>query len=138
MAVSRELGFDECEQMLSAGVVGRIALMTPDGPQIVPLNYAVVGDAIIVATTPYSVLGTYGPGALVAFEVDQFDVGASTGWSVVVRGRAAVVASPAEVQALKRAGVVHPWVDGARNLILRIPRTEVSGRRLDEERGTHT
>ena len=130
MTQVRELGFDECERMLSAGVVGRIALTTPDGPHIVPLNYTLVGDAIVVATSPYSALGTYGPDALVAFEVDEFDMGARTGWSVVVRGRAAMVADPADVQSFKRAGIVHPWADGSRNLFLRIPRTEVSGRRL--------
>jgi nitroimidazol reductase NimA-like FMN-containing flavoprotein (pyridoxamine 5'-phosphate oxidase superfamily) len=132
VAIVRELGFDECERMVRAGVVGRIALMTPDGPQIVPLNYSVVGDAIVVATSPYSVLGTYAAGALVAFEVDEFDVGEGTGWSVVVRGRAAMVGSPDEVQGLAEA-LVHPWAGGSRNLFLRIPRTEVSGRRLGEE-----
>jgi uncharacterized protein len=133
VTILRELGYDECERMLSAGVVGRVALMTPGGPHIIPLNYSMVGDAIIVATSPYSALGTYGPDALVAFEVDQFDVGTGTGWSVVVRGRAAMVADPAEVQRLRRAGAPNPWADGSRNLYLRIPRTEVSGRRLGEE-----
>jgi nitroimidazol reductase NimA-like FMN-containing flavoprotein (pyridoxamine 5'-phosphate oxidase superfamily) len=130
MAMVRELSFVECERMLDTAVVGRVALMTPDGPQIIPLNYTVVEDAIVVATSPYSALGTYGPGALVAFEVDEFDVETRSGWSVVVRGRATTVADPAEVQGIKRAGTSQPWADGSRNLYLRIPRTEVSGRRL--------
>jgi len=130
VATLRELGFDECEHALRTGVVGRVALMAPDGPHIIPLNYAMVEDAIIVSTAPYSALGTYGPGGLVAFEVDQFDVDTQTGWSVVVRGRAAVVADPAEVQWLRRAGASRPWADGSRNLYLRVPLTEVSGRRI--------
>ena len=130
MGYLSEIGFDDCVRMLSVGPVGRVALTTPDGPHIIPLNYSVVEDAIIVATTPYSALGTYGPGALVAFEVDQFDLDTHTGWSVVARGRAAVVADPGEVQWLRRAGASTPWADGSRNLYLRIPLTEVSGRRI--------
>jgi uncharacterized protein len=132
MATLSELGFDECERRLRTGVVGRVALMTPEGPHILPLNYSIIEDAVIVVTSAYSALGTYGPGALVAFEVDHFDVGTRTGWSVVVRGRAAMVESPTEVQSLRRAGAASPWADGSRTLYLRIPQTEVSGRLLVE------
>jgi uncharacterized protein len=130
MTLPRELAFDECVRLLQAGVVGRVALTTPHGPQIIPLNYSAVEESILVATSPYSALGTYGAQSLVAFEVDHFDYENHTGWSVVVRGRAEVVGDPEEVQRLRQLWAPRPWADGSRNLHLRIPWTEVSGRSL--------
>lgn len=136
MSLPRELGFDECVRRLRAGVVGRVALATPDGPQIIPVNYSIVDDAIIVATSPYSALATYGAQGIVAFEIDHFDYEHHAGWSVLVRGRADVVTDPHEVQRLKQVWAPRPWADGARNLHVRIPWSEVSGRQVGEETGT--
>jgi uncharacterized protein len=130
MALPRELAFDECVRLLQAGVVGRVALTTPQGPHIIPVNYSTVDEAIFVATSPYSALGTYGARNLVAFEVDHFDHETHTGWSVVVRGRAQPVTDPAEVHRLRQVWAPRPWADGSRNLHLRIPWTELSGRSL--------
>jgi nitroimidazol reductase NimA-like FMN-containing flavoprotein (pyridoxamine 5'-phosphate oxidase superfamily) len=136
MALPRELAFDECVRLLEAGVVGRVALATPQGPQIIPLNYSAVEESILVATSPYSALGTYGGQSLVAFEVDRFDYESHTGWSVVVRGRAEVVADPEEVQRLRQLWGPRPWADGSRNLYVRIPWTEISGRSLGDDTRT--
>ena len=72
-------------------MVGRVAISTPTGPHIVPVNYAVVDEAIIVRTSPYSLLGTYGRDTMVAFEVDGFDHELERGWSVQARGRVEAV-----------------------------------------------
>ena len=85
MRHSHALRYAECSALLRSGVAGRLALSTPDGPHIVPLNYAVVDSAIIVRTSPYSVLGTHGRDAVVAFEVDHVDAERQGGWSVVAR-----------------------------------------------------
>lgn len=126
----RDLGRAECEQLVRAGVVGRVAVATPSGPHIVPLNYSVVDSAVIVRTTPYSLLGTYGRGALVAFEVDQFDHDRHRGWSVMVRGRAETVDDVDQVEHIQRTWAPRPWASGQRWLLLRIPFAEVTGRRL--------
>ena len=130
MAMLKELSFEECRRLLESGVMGRIALTTPSGPHIVPVNYAVAEEAVLVTTSPYSALGTYGPQQLVAFEVDWFDYEHHTGWSVAVQGRAEVVHDPAEVRRLRQVWAPRPWADGSRNLMLRIPWTELSGRSL--------
>ena len=101
MAESFAMSDDECERLLRGNVVGRVALSTPDGPHIVPVNYAVVDDAVVVRTSPYSVLGTYGRDAVLAFEVDQFDHENQRGWSVVARGRAEVVTEPADLDHIR-------------------------------------
>ena len=129
----RELGFDECVRLLRSGVMGRVALTTPRGPHIVPVNYAVVEESVLVATSPYSALGTYGPQDLVVFEVDHFDYVNHTGWSVTVQGRAEVVTDPAEVRRLRGIWAPRPWAEGDRDLHLRIPWTELSGRSVGDD-----
>jgi nitroimidazol reductase NimA-like FMN-containing flavoprotein (pyridoxamine 5'-phosphate oxidase superfamily) len=129
MALVMEIGFEECTELLRAGIVGRVALSTPDGPHIVPVNYSVHDRSVVVATSPYSVLGTYGRDAMVAFEVDGFDADTQEGWSVLVRGRAEQL-DAVQLRRVKEQSAERPWADGARTLALRIPWTELSGRRL--------
>ena len=130
MAESLAMSDHECERLLRGNVVGRVALSTPDGPHIVPVNYAVVDDALVVRTSPYSVLGTYGRDAVLAFEVDHVDHANQRGWSVVVRGRAEVVTDAAELDHISAVWAPRPWASGARTLVLRIPQSELTGRRL--------
>lgn len=130
MAETQELEAAECQRLLRGGVVGRVALATPTGPHIVPVNYSVVDDAIIFRTTPYSVLGTYGRNAQLAFEVDYFDYENHRGWSVMVRGRGDTVIDQDLLQRIREVWPPRPWADGVRNAFFRLPCTEVSGRRL--------
>ena len=91
----RDLTTQECERLLRAGVVGRVALSTPDGPHIVPVNYSVHDDTVVLRTSSYSVLGTYGRNAMLAFEIDHIDHDRHLGWSVVARGRSWAEVDPA-------------------------------------------
>ncbi len=111
---------DECRDLLSAGLVGRVAVCTPLGPHIVPVNYAVVDDAVVLRTSPYSVLGTHARGAILAIEIDQFDYERQRGWSVVARGRADTVTSAEELSHIKSVWDPHAWASGQRNLYLRV------------------
>ncbi len=125
-----EMTRPEAEALLRIGVVGRVALCTDDGPHVVPVNYSVVDDQILLRTTPYSVLGRLIGDALVAFEVDHLDLEQHHGWSVVVRGRAEVVEDPDEIRHIESVWPPRPWVAGNRPLLVRIPWGEVTGRRL--------
>jgi nitroimidazol reductase NimA-like FMN-containing flavoprotein (pyridoxamine 5'-phosphate oxidase superfamily) len=129
MADLLELSRSECEGLLRLGVVGRVAIATSTGPHILPLNYAVSHGDVVVCTSPYSVLGTYGRDSLLAFEIDHFEHARHQGWSVVVRGRASAVEDPDELSGLVKV-LPRPWASGSRSLFLRIPLTEVTGRRL--------
>ena len=133
MPDSLELSYSECEALLRAGVVGRVALSTPTGPQIVPLNYSVVDSGIIVRTSPYSVLGTYGRDATLAFEVDHFDHANHRGWSVVARGRAEVVQDQEEIDRIRSVWEPRPWASGSRALFLRIRWNDLTGRQLGRD-----
>jgi uncharacterized protein len=132
MREPQELTGAECVDLLAAGVFGRVAIATPVGPRIVPLNYTVLDDAIVLRTTPYSELASYGPGGEAAFEIDNVDYSRQTGWSVVAFGRLERV-DPSELDDLERAWVPRPWAGGPRNLYLKLTWREVSGRRIGAE-----
>ena len=135
--MSYDLSRDDCSRLLKAGVAGRVAIGTPDGPHIVPVNYAVDTDgerdrqeSVLVRTTAYSLLGTYGRDAQLCFEIDQFDHELKRGWSVVVRGRASFVDDHEELARIARSWQPRPWAEGQRHLVVRVPWTEVTGRQL--------
>ncbi len=127
---SIELSQADCATLIRAGVVGRLALSTPSGPHVIPINYSVVDDAIIVRTSPYSLLGTYGRDSVLAFEIDHFEGEYQRGWSVVARGRAEFVTDAAELDHIRTVQKPHPWAAGTRAMYLRIRWDELSGRRL--------
>jgi uncharacterized protein len=130
MHTSRDLSREDCARLLVSGIAGRVAVATPTGPHIIPVNYAVDKESILIRTTAYSLLGTYGRDAQLCFEVDQFDYELKRGWSVVVRGRGTFVDDQGELSEVARAWQPRPWATGPRNLVVRIPWTEVTGRQL--------
>jgi len=132
MNESFDLSTTECEELLHAGLVGRVAACTPNGPHIVPVNYSVVDDAIVLRTTPYSLLGSQANGTVLALEVDQFDYEYHRGWSVVARGRAKVVVDAAELEHIRETWNPSSWAAGGRTLYLRLRWTELTGRRLGQ------
>jgi len=130
MPESRELDPEECARLLRAGVIGRVALSTPDGPHIVPVNYAVFEDTIVIRTSAYSVVGTYGRNAMLAFEIDHMDYERHVGWSVVARGRGWVEVEPEQISRIRQSWQPRPWASGNRNLYLRIRWESLTGRSL--------
>lgn len=134
MAELRELSYAECRALLVRQRAGRVAVSTPDGPHIIPLNYSVVDESIIFRTTPFSVLATYGRNAKLAFEVDHVRDEQQVGWSVVARGRADVVNDAEEISRIRKVCAPAPWADGSRNLYFRLEWKELSGRTLGRER----
>ena len=125
-----ELSHSECLDLLRSGVVGRVAVVTPDGPRIQPVNYAVHGDSVVFRTTAYSELGTYGRDAELAFEIDQLDYETHLGWSVVAVGMAHVVEDADELMDIRESWDPRPWASGSRNLYLKIAWRKLTGRRL--------
>lgn len=125
----RALGLDECRALLSTHGVGRIAVSTPDGPAVVPVNYEVVDDAIAFRTAPDSVPAR-AVGSEVAFEVDHVDEPMSQGWSVLAVGSARVVTEPDAVRKLVASAHTKPWPGGEREMWVSIEPTRLTGRRI--------
>ncbi len=131
-----EMTVEECLELLHANIIGRVALVTPGGPRIVPLNYAMHGEAIVFRTAPYSELGTYGPDSELAFEIDHIDYEHHQGWSVVAHGRCSPVKDPDLVAEIRRTWDPRPWADGTRHLYLRLEWRTLTGRRLGTDWAT--
>jgi len=70
MVIPRELTESECLQALCGHTVGRIAMCTPQGPRVFPVNYVVDDGSLVIRTSPYGTIASEGGrNAEVAFEV---------------------------------------------------------------------
>lgn len=128
--MNTELSYRECVELLASEETGRVALCTPGGPVIVPVNYTVVADSIVFRTTPYSELGTHGWTSRLAFEVDRLDAEHRIGSSVVARGRGVMVEDREQLELIRAFHDPHPWAPGARYLYIRLYWEELSGRHV--------
>jgi hypothetical protein len=118
----------ECERLLRRGTFGRVALVRADSPEIVPVNYTVHKDEVVVRTTSDGLLARHGHGRELAFEVDLVDDERWHGWSVVARGVGELVVHPAHPA--WEPLLLRPWAAGDRTSELRIAWTELTGRRV--------
>jgi nitroimidazol reductase NimA-like FMN-containing flavoprotein (pyridoxamine 5'-phosphate oxidase superfamily) len=114
--------------LLSTVSVGRVVFTVGALPAIVPVAFAVHGDAIVMRTSPESRLARAAPGGVLAFEVDDVDPATRTGWSVVVTGLASIVSDPAERAIID--GMVETFAPGKIDACIRLPLTVVTGRRV--------
>ncbi|MFD4760981.1 pyridoxamine 5'-phosphate oxidase family protein [Streptomyces sp. NPDC058439] len=127
----RDLDPGECRALLSTHGVGRIAVSTPDGPAVFPVNYEVIDDTIAFRTAPDSVPATAG-GTDVAFEVDRVDEAMSQGWSVLAVGPARIVTEPDALRRLTDRAHTTSWAGDERNTWVSIRPTRLTGRRISQ------
>jgi uncharacterized protein len=125
-----ELSQVECRDLLLTHEVGRVAMCTPQGPAIVPVNYVVDGDSVVFRTAPYGVLGRHSWNGRIAFEVDDLDPDTRSGWSVVATGSGQLVEDHQELALIRAFGNPQPWAPGVRLLYVRLPWGELTGRRV--------
>lgn len=127
----RALTVQECWALLRAHAVGRIGVVADGQPLVVPLTYAVDGDALVVRTGD-GVVHAAAAGARVAFQVDHLDERDRSGWSVLVRARAVEVdeRGSALLARYTRATGLVPWAPGRREHWMRLVVNGVSGRLL--------
>lgn len=125
-----ELSYEECRDLLLGGVVGRVAICTPQGPRILPVNYSVVDDAVVFRTSAYGPVAAHDWTSAMAFEVDHVDYSDQRGWSVVALGHGERVDDTAEKEHIRTTWEPRPWASGSRPLVVRLPWHDLSGRRL--------
>ena len=83
----RELSWATCLEMLRSRGVGRIAVSTPDGPQIYPANYTILDEqAYFRLPAASSIAAHVSARAVVALQADRLDEEDPGGWTVQVRG----------------------------------------------------
>ncbi|MET9886677.1 pyridoxamine 5'-phosphate oxidase family protein [Streptomyces sp. NPDC006430] len=119
----------ECRRLLSTHGIGRIAVFTPEGPGIFPVNYVVAGNDIAFRTSGAALLAR-AAGTEVAFEVDHIDDATRQGWSVLAVGRVVGVTDGAAVRRLDAVARSLPWAGGNRTHWMSITPTRITGRRV--------
>jgi nitroimidazol reductase NimA-like FMN-containing flavoprotein (pyridoxamine 5'-phosphate oxidase superfamily)/DNA-binding XRE family transcriptional regulator len=124
-----ELSAEECRARLSTHGVGRLAVPTPTGPVIMPVNYSVI-DGAVVYCTAHGTEPAAAAGTEVGFEIDRIDDALSRGWSVLVRGHARAVTEPDEVRRLEERAYTAPWAGGEPDMWVRIETVSISGREI--------
>lgn len=130
-SVSRHSGIetidsDECRRLLAHDVIGRVAVVIGATPMIMPVNYVLDGDDIVIRTMAGSRLDV-GQG-LAAFEVDSFDRSRRSGWSVLVTGRLEEITRYQGEELKQGQALPVPWATGERNLLLRLRPSSITGR----------
>jgi nitroimidazol reductase NimA-like FMN-containing flavoprotein (pyridoxamine 5'-phosphate oxidase superfamily) len=118
---------DECLRLAATRLVGRVAVSVSALPAVFPVNFCIVDRHVYFRTSAGTKLDAAARGAVIAFQVDDFDSSARAGWSVLIIGTAELVA-PATVERLEPLRV-RPWVRGERVHVVRVTADLVSGRR---------
>lgn len=121
------LGRDECLRLLGGKTLGRIACSSGALPTVLPVNFRLDGERILVRTGRGSKLDAATRNAVVAFEVDDFDPSYHSGWSVVVTGVAHEVT---DIDELDDLPPVARWAPRGEARVMAISTHLVSGRRI--------
>lgn len=123
------LAEDESLALVRGHQIGRVGVSVGALPAIFPVNYVVIDDDIVFRTAPGTKLDAATRGEVVAFEVDDYDLEAKSGWSVMLVGVAEEV-HDVELAFRVVDAELTPWADGDRSHIIRIRPTFISGRRV--------
>ncbi|WP_343995267.1 pyridoxamine 5'-phosphate oxidase family protein, partial [Terrabacter terrae] len=126
-----ELKAAECQALLDSRDVGRIGWNAGTGPMILPVSYTPVNDLLVLRTSPFGLLSELVRLTQVVLEVDELDLTRRTGWSVLVRGRAQAIASPALLNHLWMIQGAQPWAAGTRTIFIGITSEQITGRSFD-------
>jgi nitroimidazol reductase NimA-like FMN-containing flavoprotein (pyridoxamine 5'-phosphate oxidase superfamily) len=117
----------QCLDLLRSAHVGRVGLSSGALPLVVPVDFAVVGDRIVLHTARGTLLDLATRDTVVAFEADDIDRHDRTGWSVVVTGLAVDV--PASHVPAHDRDRLATWASGTDGRFVGITTHVVSGRR---------
>ena len=119
----------DCLRLLAGAQVGRVVHTDRALPACTPVNFRLLGESVVFRTAASSRLAAATTDAVVAFEVDEFDVGTRTGWTVLVTGVATVVRDVSTLVRLDQLGLVS-WAGADRQQWFRVAVADVSGRRV--------
>lgn len=125
---SATLSAAESWALVREAVVGRLAVIVDDHPEIFPVNYVVDHGSVVFRTAAGTKLAA-AVGHPVAFEVDGYDAVSGRAWSVVIKGVAREIKGLYEViDAVELP--LHTWHASPKPRLVRIDATEVTGRQF--------
>ena len=115
---------------LLAGVpLGRLIFTSNALPAVRPMNFALVDGLIVLRTAVGTTVARKVHDMIVAFEADDLDPATSSGWSVTVTGRAALVTDSSTIARYQAVALV-PWAPGVRDQFVTITTELVEGLRV--------
>lgn len=119
---------DQCGDLLASQSFGRVGVTVGGLPVIMPVNYAFDDGTVVFRSGPGTKLRAVSSGAVIAFEIDNWDSAAGTGWSVLAVGRAEEIEDESEIEGLSSAP--HPAMEGDRTHYVRLRPELMTGRRI--------
>ncbi|WP_214404353.1 pyridoxamine 5'-phosphate oxidase family protein [Pseudonocardia lacus] len=124
-----ELDRAECLRLVGTAAVGRVIFTEAALPTAQPVSFLLDDEEVVFQTSGGSKLAVAGRHHVVAFEVDDLDPVARTGWSVVGVGEAYEVVDPRRLAELADR-IPPPWASGRTGHVISIPLQRLTGRRL--------
>jgi uncharacterized protein len=123
------LSRDACLRLLASATLGRVGVSIDALPRVLPVNFRFDGRQILIRTGMGTKLDAAAKNAVVAFEVDEIDPLAHTGWSVMVTGMARELTDPGELAAAQTPPLAR-WAPGDDHRVIAISTELLSGRRI--------
>ncbi|AUZ88695.1 pyridoxamine 5'-phosphate oxidase family protein [Arthrobacter agilis] len=119
----------ECWALAATQSAGRLGFFREGLLDIFPVNYFVRADHVYFRTSAGGTIATsYLEHA--AFQIDQVDREARSGWTVLLNGPATRVEDPSLLTTLWGKAVDEPWAPGQRNLFFELTPSTVRGRQM--------
>ncbi len=123
----------QCLALLATATLGRVGVTAGALPTVLPVNFLLHGDRILIRSSPGTKLDAALQDTVVAFEVDDFDPIYHSGWSVVVTGVARALTDADELAAVERLPLAH-WAPRPTGHVVAISTEMITGRRLARDR----
>jgi uncharacterized protein len=128
--VFEELSEPECIELLAGHHFGRLGVVSDGSVVIFPVNYVFADGRVAIRTDPGTKLSAAALGR-VAFEIDEVDEPARTGWSVLLQGTGYDVTDSIDTASVQvRQFPVDTWAPGDKASWLRIEPKSITGRRI--------
>lgn len=121
------LDADQCWNLLSESVFGRLALSVDGEPEIFPINAYAADGKVLFRTGEGTKLSEIAVNGRVAFETDGFT--SKIGWSVVAKGTARILTGTSEIAEADKLPL-KPWVPTLKMNYVVIDVEEITGRRF--------
>jgi uncharacterized protein len=119
----------ESWELVKEATVGRLAFAMDGWPLVLPVNYMVDGDDIVIRSDPGRKLTAARQQLQASLQVDSLDALYRSGWSVLVFGMATTVDDRDEIARLDGLGL-QSWAASGRASWIRLVPVVVTGRQL--------
>jgi len=117
----------ESWELLAGVELGRLITDVGGQPEVFPVNFVTQRQTILFRTAEGTKLSSVVLNQDVVFEADQHD--SAEGWSVIVKGRANLLDTRAEIEEAEQADL-RPWIPTLKLRFVRVVPREISGRRF--------